>query len=788
MGRKEQNMADPSAENHSIDTAPLQPKQLSDHEWNIIFEIEERLREVPPADNERKRTSGNVPTDRNRGLAAMRFAPAETRYQRVLLLDGARGTGKTSVLLTLIERWHEAAGYLTSNKWELDVDDQKRANALRSAQNLPPNDGKAPSNVHVIRNLDFDPLPWKMPLIAGIVQSWRALAEYYDPEKYPTDELIDDDGPWRLMDRWHRLFQVAALGWMEIATTKGLIEQVLDREEQVRDWQSLREQWTEFVDEAVRVTVRQNQTNKDTSSTPVFVIVIDDVDLQVRRIRELLPALRLLTHPNVFFLVAAHAPHMLAMLKLDFLGQQQELARHRNASQDSALTLAEADEWSSPLADSAVEKVFPTRNHWELKELSLLEFLAYPNPIAATPGVLPGGDAAVPPATSDAFETLLDKLNSKSEPPGAGKALRDLANAADSVQFPLPLMTYRSAQQLRSAVTRMKDTTQATLAGLVSRAADEGADIVRRTDGGVDIPATGDLAALYRPGLVEPGGIYNVVLSARPDFVFVQRGKPKVRLHSTSPKIQRLVTAALVAKTLEERDFPVDASGIRWDTYSSFIWTEWPGLNALFAWNRLRHPRPDQLFEHTKEWATFLGSLEETKDKLERFAYAWIFYQKKWSEHELDDLVDPATVGKEPFKWKWQLLLKQPRLIQGAKLTHDSKENERWTKETLPLLARPEIGLPPRIQKLLLSRTGGKTNLVNLQRQRERLVTDALYAGGIQAGQVEQTATQERVRDVIKQIDSDYEAYQGLSSPWRLTVERKPTPTVLRRKISKRTP
>ena len=43
--------------------------------------------------------------------------------------------------------------------------------------------------------------------------------------------------------------------------------------------------------------------------------MIDDVDLQVERIRELLPALRSLYHPNVAFLVAAHWEHLVDTLK-----------------------------------------------------------------------------------------------------------------------------------------------------------------------------------------------------------------------------------------------------------------------------------------------------------------------------------------------------------------------------------------------------------------------------------------------------------------------------------------
>jgi len=101
----------------------------------------------------------------------------EERYRRVLLLDGGRGTGKTSLLLTLVRKWRVDAG----------VD---RATGLTKAStrtgsgvshNPPTAYGQAPTYVRVIRILDFDPLPPGMPLLAGIIQALRPLADRYDP-------------------------------------------------------------------------------------------------------------------------------------------------------------------------------------------------------------------------------------------------------------------------------------------------------------------------------------------------------------------------------------------------------------------------------------------------------------------------------------------------------------------------------------------------------------------------------------------------------------------------------
>jgi len=94
---------------------------------------------------------------------------------------------------------------------------------------------------------------------------------------------------------------VAALGWSAIPQPSGLIEQLLDREEQVKDWQRISDDCR-----ACRAVLDRGKCIQGPDKLPedtVFVIMIDDVDLQVTRVRELLPALRLLYHPRVSFLL-----------------------------------------------------------------------------------------------------------------------------------------------------------------------------------------------------------------------------------------------------------------------------------------------------------------------------------------------------------------------------------------------------------------------------------------------------------------------------------------------------
>src|SRR5213082_3504191 len=79
----------------SRDTSPLELEQLSNRELAAIIQIERRLFEAQQS----------VRTAASEQRVRHYIAPVEVRHARVLLLDGGRGTGKTSLLLTLVHRW-----------------------------------------------------------------------------------------------------------------------------------------------------------------------------------------------------------------------------------------------------------------------------------------------------------------------------------------------------------------------------------------------------------------------------------------------------------------------------------------------------------------------------------------------------------------------------------------------------------------------------------------------------------------------------------------------------------
>ena len=500
----------PNGSRKSLDTSPLTLEQLSDHELAIILKIEQQLQMRQPRDS--KDATNEKPY----------LASVQVRSPNVLLLHGARGTGKTSLLLTMAHRWiagsNRECGRNASSDTRIIAQETSIENARSTYRET------IPHRIHPLRILDFDPIPRQMPLIAGIVDAWRPIVMAYD-KLTGIPEDCDHEGK-TLEDRWDELFRVAAVGWSSVPAPKGLLEQVLDRQEQVRDWQGLGERWQKFVTEVVKCGKHLKEPHRLVDS-PVFVIMIDDVDLQVERIRELLPALRLLYHPNVTYLVAADWDHLVDTLRTDFVGQHNRLA---SRAVDSHTTSDDyGKKWTGTLAFAAATKVFPLKNKWTLRKLTLHELLAFPGSGggATDSQKFDGGR----PST---MKSILNDWPRKSEDRRQeGVKLGEYLNRSAGFQqepYAVPaLITYRDAHQIFERVLMEDDDERRAIEAVRLLISSPETEAVKLggTEGPeplVEYQGVGELVALFGPGYVEPiSESSDIEVSARPDFVLRER-------------------------------------------------------------------------------------------------------------------------------------------------------------------------------------------------------------------------------------------------------------------------
>src|SRR6267154_3561002 len=151
----------------SRDTSPLALSQLSDSEVKSILAIERCLTEAKDITDETSSTE----TESRGQPDGHPFANVQERHRRIMLLDGGRGTGKTSLLLTLVKKWHSG---ICKEEWAHKDEYENRLERLGIPRVEPP------THIRVIRILDFDPLPLGMPILAGIIQTLCPLAEHYE--------------------------------------------------------------------------------------------------------------------------------------------------------------------------------------------------------------------------------------------------------------------------------------------------------------------------------------------------------------------------------------------------------------------------------------------------------------------------------------------------------------------------------------------------------------------------------------------------------------------------------
>lgn len=747
----------------SHDTRPLDPGRLSREELFAIYEIEARLKDP-------RFTKLTAELDgRDKYLAT-----TQVRHPRVLLLDGGRGTGKTSLLLTLVERW----------KWETETDFKKKQHAyLRALEDiaLKVPDDKArdvktalvdiPRHISVVDILDFDPLPAQMPIAAGVVQALRPLAEHYD-KLANRDE--DCEATETLTDKWSKLLQMAAIGGSALPGGKGLVEQVLDREEQVRDWLEFEQKWQDFVTALIKESLCYDE-EKGLGKDPVLVIMIDDCDLQVERIGQLLPALRTLYHPRLFFIVAADRPHMVDMLTLDYLGRQNRLANCQGRGETDG---EQESDWPKKLADAAFEKVFPIRNRWQLDKLSLDELLdfsvagvsfvrllegwtqkkAHPSAFASLGAYLKamadtrGDPNDVPPTWSyrtahQILENVIGRQHDRLSVTGRGESAEAVYGVDDAVEVIGRLLgrsEYDDLVHIRKTATEAAPETPIERKFFAPEAppgeapAPEDGEIEAmppsgtKTDVAMDFLQQGELEAYFHPDLFEDiSQSGRIMLSARPHFRYydgLRSGRaPDAAKEDRQSSVRK--TSAILAVSMQEDGFRVSTPRLLWDARLTLVWTaiNLADHDLALAWPWYRHPSPLRLLSWARDWRRFITGLrQKTAQRPDRIAYAWIYYQLQWMTDEgltrtFDAVAEPLDTHLT--KEEWDALLR-------VEPVHDEKEDapDLWLKRTLPLLARPELGLTPAVQDRLLEgvREGSPEEKRWLKGERRRLITDSI--------------------------------------------------------------
>ncbi len=322
------------------------------------------------------------------------------RSSNVILIDGGRGSGKTTVMLTLLDLWlRELRGESTADVPE----------SILGLLRKGPLDGM----LIPLRTLDLQPLPQDTSLL-----TWLAgrLLEFVDDleggearERGAPPAPIGSWNPkWEaeLPSRraWRELLQDAATGLdgnlaqrkRELDPESYAVE--LGHAERAR--LSVQDRWREFV---TRVAEDAHQRLHRVKPGVRFLLPIDDADMNPHRCVELLDLLRSFWHPRLVFLLTGDTELFIKTLQLHHQGQFQELLGETGRDSRESARLLDSNPEAQDLAWSTYDKVIPRNQRFALPPLPLQERLHLMKDLLDT-GIQRVDEALPPSKLAEYFE------------------------------------------------------------------------------------------------------------------------------------------------------------------------------------------------------------------------------------------------------------------------------------------------------------------------------------------------------------------------------------------------
>lgn len=330
------------------------------------------------------------------------FLPAidQSRTNRVLFIDGKRGSGKSSVLVSIIDSYSE-----------LIRDTQSEGTpGYRSVI-------RRDANVVPIGLLDLDPLQGVSNLLLQVITCFSEVVRAVcGGTEAPSRSILDEAPTQKLLIAWQQLRQMVARTWVSPSVVSGSVharEQVWNQLEIADERARVHSVFSSFMDllcdeYAVRYRVR----------SPMFVMAFDDVDMNAELSPGLLSIVRSFRHSRLAFVLTGDGDLLLRRVAAAVSDDEPEFSRTRPLKSRSSV-----------LAEEVVRKVIPYNQRLILRELAVFER------IDLLPELRAGLDGVVCSYRGQR-ESLLSKVRRYERPSGASflpDRLRELVDFSSSV-------------------------------------------------------------------------------------------------------------------------------------------------------------------------------------------------------------------------------------------------------------------------------------------------------------------------------------------------------------------
>jgi hypothetical protein len=297
----------------------------------------------------------------------------------VCLLDGDRGTGKTSLLLTLMQNCGktDSRGLVGPAGIFRGLDKEKEATLIGILKaKLAPIRGR----LVWLETLDMEPLPSSTNLLAAILARIERSIEKggaFGFEPFASSGsalrggLLDPVGDERqVMMEFQRLQADVALAW-----DGNLLQRQahLDPDPfavEVRRAEFARLDLTRRLKMVVDALAEQ-LSSRGQVSNPVFVLPVDDFDLNPARCLDLMKLIRMARVPRLFTLVLGSQDMAQRVFKQKIIGDLMAVRGQTESPDEEILKLA------SEVSAKAIRKLFPPSQRVELSGLSVAEALDF---------------------------------------------------------------------------------------------------------------------------------------------------------------------------------------------------------------------------------------------------------------------------------------------------------------------------------------------------------------------------------------------------------------------------
>ncbi len=282
------------------------------------------------------------------------------RSSRILLLSGERGTGKTTVLLSLIQLTEEKSGSLPEDVSKVLGDLSHRLVWL------------AP--------IDMEPLAEPTNLLAAILARFSEAARGRGGEERDVGGLLESRSESRdtLLQLQHLETNVALAWDGNLAARGGQLDPDNFAVEVMRTERArlaLNRSLKLALDDLARKVFGKD--GRDGVSNPLFVLPVDDFDLNPLRCLDLLRVLRMVSVPRLFTLVLGDVKVAEMLFNLKLSGDFARLAGRSGREDLLSLSAEDVRGLAGEVAANAIRKLLPPGQIIRLEHMAPAEALNY---------------------------------------------------------------------------------------------------------------------------------------------------------------------------------------------------------------------------------------------------------------------------------------------------------------------------------------------------------------------------------------------------------------------------